>query len=361
MTKLDGFLPYGSIPSPAHEDHRSRRRFLREVAVLTGALLTETSQAADDDPPIVQTVLGPVPASELGFTLVHEHVMCDFIGADQTGRHRWEVDAVVNRMLPLLQAYKEHGGRTFVDCTPAYIGRDPRVLRSLATKTGLHIVTNTGYYGGAGDKFVPRHAYQETVDQLAARWLREWEMGIEETDTKPGFIKTGIDEIKSESDPLSAIDEKLVRAAARVSRRTGLTATCHTGGGAAALVATRLFIEEKADPWRFIVAHSDGHGLAINHRVAELGAWVSLDAISRQPLEQHLTLVQALAEKHSDHLLLSHDNGWYSVGQTNGGEVRDFNYLLGVFLPAFRKAGAAGSLIQKLTVTNPARAFGLRK
>jgi predicted metal-dependent phosphotriesterase family hydrolase len=55
-----------------------------------------TSQAPNM---FVQKVLGPIPTSELGFTLVLEHVMCDFIGAEQTNRHRWEVEAVVKRML----------------------------------------------------------------------------------------------------------------------------------------------------------------------------------------------------------------------------------------------------------------------
>jgi phosphotriesterase-related protein len=136
--------------------------------------------------------------------------------------------------------------------------------------------------------------------------------------------------------------------------------TCHTGGGLSGLRATKVFIEEKADPGRFIVAHSDGHGLLLNRQVAELGAWVSFDAISRQPLEQHLKLVQAMTEKHANRLLLSHDNGWYWVGQENGGEVRDFNYLCDIFLPAFRKEGASDALIQILTVENPARAFAIR-
>jgi hypothetical protein len=46
------------------------------------------------------------------------------------------------------------------------------VLKRLAQETGLHIVTNTGYYGGANDRFVPKHAYNETADQVAARGNR---------------------------------------------------------------------------------------------------------------------------------------------------------------------------------------------
>jgi len=310
--------------------------------------------------PFVQTVLGPIPALKLGVTLPHEHVMCDFIGAEHTDQHRWEVESVVKRMRPFLAQLKERRVTGFIDCTPTYIGRDPHVLKRLALETGLHIVTNTGYYGGANDKFVPKHAYDETADQLAGRWVREWENGIEDTGVKPGFIKIGVDEIESDSAPLSPIDEKIVRASARASKRTGLAVTCHTGGGPAGLAAVKVFIGEKADPSRFVVAHSDGHGLPTNQMVAELGAWVSFDAISRKPLELHLKLVRAMTERHASSLLLSHDNGWYEVGKENGGEVRDFNYICDVFLPAFRKGGASEATIRKLTVENAAKAFAIR-
>ena len=67
-----------------------------------------------------------------------------------------------------------------------------------------------------------------------------------------------------------------------------------------------------------------------------------------------------MTEKYADRLLLSHDNGWFWVGQENGGEVRDYNFICDVFLPAFRKAGASETTIQTLTVANPARAFAVR-
>jgi phosphotriesterase-related protein len=285
--------------------------------------------------------------------------MCDFIGADQTGRQRWNVNEVVRRMLPHLNQLKERGISGFIDCTPAYIGRDPRVLKRLAQETGMHLVTNTGYYGAAGDKFVPKHAWQETADQLADRWVREWEHGIEDTGVRPGFIKTGVDEAKGDPPQLSDIDAKLVRAAALASKRTGLPVICHTSGGPAGLRAIEVFLREKANPARFIAAHSDGHGLGINRQVAAQGAWVSFDAISRQPVEQHVNLVTAMLEKHAQRLLLSQDNGWYSVGQPNGGDVRDFNGLTDSFLPALRRAGVSETTIHKLTVANPAVAFAL--
>lgn len=334
----------------------SRRDFLQTAGV--GLLAATTAPLAGQSEGVIQTVLGPIAPSKLGFTLAHEHVICDFIGAAETGRHRWEVDVVVERMEPVLSQLKERGVTGFVDCTPAYIGRDPRILQLLAKETGLHVLTNTGYYGGAGDKYVPKHAYTETADQLATRWIAEWRDGIEGSGIKPGFMKIGVDETKD--DRLSEIDEKIVRASAQASKKTGLSVVCHTGGGPAGLKATQIFIEEKARPDRFVVAHSDGHGLHINQQIADLGAWVSFDGISRRPLEQHLKLVQGMIEKHASRLLLSHDNGWYNVGQPNGGEIRDFNYISDTFLPALKKADVSEDVVRQLTVENPARAFAIR-
>jgi phosphotriesterase-related protein len=84
----------------------NRRRFLRNASLLTAASAFGV-RGVSVRKSHVQTVLGPVAASDLGFTLVHEHIMCDFIGAEQTGRQRWDVDAVVKRMLPLLEQIKQ--------------------------------------------------------------------------------------------------------------------------------------------------------------------------------------------------------------------------------------------------------------
>lgn len=332
----------------------NRRQFFAATISATAAVTALTAcRTPRAKRPFIQTVLGPISASQFGFALTHEHVMCDFIGADKTGPHRWNVDEVVRTMRPYLEALKQTGVTGFVDCTPAYIGRDPRVLKTLAQLTGLHILTNTGYYGGAKDKFVPKHAYAESETQLAARWIDECRHGIEGTGVKPGFMKIGVDEAKAGQ--LSPIDAKLVRAAALASAETGLAVVCHTGGASGGLAAAKLFPGNKA---KFIVAHSDGHGLDTNRQIAGLGAWVSFDAVSRKPIETHLQLVQAMIEQHSDRLLLSHDNGWYAVGEPQ--KIRGYTYLPDTFIPALRHAGIPDTIIRKLTIHNPASAFAIK-
>lgn len=92
-------------------------------------------------------------------------------------------------------------------------------MKRLSEATGLNIITATGYYGAANDRFVPSHAYKETAEELASRWIEEFERGIEGTGIKPGIIKIGVD-----AGPLSEIDAKLVQAAALTHLKTGLKA-----------------------------------------------------------------------------------------------------------------------------------------
>ena len=75
------------------------------------------------------------------------------------------------------------------------------LLRRLSRASKLHILTNTGYYGAANDKFLPPHAFTESADQLAARWIREAREGIDGTGIKPAFMKIGVD-----AGPLSDVD-----------------------------------------------------------------------------------------------------------------------------------------------------------
>ena len=107
------------------------------------------------------TVLGEIPAGVLGKTLVHEHILVDFIGADKISYDRWNRDQVEQKVLPYLLEAKQAGIKSIFDCTPAFLGRDVILLKRLSEKTGLHMITNTGYYGAVNNKshFAGLHSF----------------------------------------------------------------------------------------------------------------------------------------------------------------------------------------------------------
>ena len=303
----------------------------------------------------VMTVRGPVDAADLGTTLVHEHVLVDFVGAAEVGRHRYDADEAFRVVLPHLRALRERGARTLVECTPAWLGRDPALLARLSAASGLHIVTNTGYYGAAQDKFLPAHAFEESAERLAERWTAEWRDGIEGTGIRPGFIKTGVD-----PGPLSPIDRKLIVAAALCHDRTGLRIHCHTGDGRAAMDILDVLGAQRVSPAAFVWVHAQNEkDRALHLRAARAGAWIELDGVAEDSRDAHVSMVMDLARAGQiARILLSQDAGWFRVGEPGGGRFRPYTYLFDGFLPALRRAGLRERDVRRLLVDNPSRLLG---
>lgn len=302
------------------------------------------------------TVTGLVPVSQLGTTLMHEHVMVDFVGAEKVSRGRYDADEVFRVALPHLQAVRALGCRTLVECTPAYIGRDATLLGKLARAADLQIITNTGYYGAASDRFVPAHAYRETPGALAARWIAEARDGIKGSGIRPGFMKIGVD-----AGRLSAIDRKLIEAAGLTHIETGLPIASHTGDGVAAHAQLDALAAQSVPADAFIWVHAQNEKAdAMLKRGAERGAWVAFDGVSPSSHDRHLQLVRMMFDAgHGSRVLVSQDAGWYHVGEPGGGTFRPFDYVLRTFVPALRDA-LGDKAVTQLLVTNPARALARR-
>ncbi|MCA6075626.1 phosphotriesterase family protein [Fulvivirga sedimenti] len=306
----------------------------------------------------IMTVNGPVSTAEMGTTLIHEHVLVDFIGADSTGYRRWDRQEAARIILPYLREAQKKGLQTFFDCTPAFIGRDPRLLKMLADSTGLNIVTNTGLYGAVDNKFLPLYAFDATAEDLAARWIREFEKGIEGTGIKPGFIKIGVNPGR-----LSPQHRKLITAAAITHKATGLTIASHTGPAEPAFQQLEILEKEGVPASAFIWVHAQNEPDPARHvEAAQRGAWISLDGLTEDNQQDYLALIQNLKENNLlDHLLLSHDAGWYSPGELNGGEFRGYTTLLTSFRERLLANGFSDDEFVKIVQENPARAFSLMK
>ncbi len=319
---------------------------------------------------IIMTVRGPISASELGMVLSHEHVVGSFTKKAEIGKY--DRDSVVAAMLPLLRAIKERGFAGLVETTPVDLSRDVVALLRLARATDLHIVTNTGNYGGFGDGLLLPYGFTESADQLAARWVKEFEEGIEDTGIRPGFIKIAVD-----PGPLSEIDRKLAQAAARAHLQTGLTINSHTAEAVAALDLISTLRSEGVDPSALIVTHSDEIAdQEIHFQIAEAGAWVSYDHVGRpnHTIEEHVGLIKAMLDKGYGHrMLISHDSVWYDVSDPGGwmefGGTRMHPALGGApwattisdeLVPALESAGVSKADIRMLFVDNPANALTIR-
>ena len=335
-----------------------RRAFLKSCLATT-ALSPWAGQVAacSRHAPSIMTVNGPIAPEQMRITLPHEHVLVDFVGAADVSPDRYDPDDVFWTALPYVEQFRELGGQTLIECTPAYLGRDPRLLQSLSGTSGLHILTNTGYYGAREGQFLPPHAYTESADQLAARWIHEWEAGIDGTGIRPGFVKIGVND-----GPLSDVDRKLVQAAAHTHLETGLTIAAHTGPAAPAFEQLDVLEREGLDPsaWIWVHAHTEEHS-ARHVEAARRGAWVEFDGLGPDSVERFVALVRFMNAHGVLHrTLVSHDAGWYHVGELMGGTFRPYDTLFTAFLPALTSAGFTDGDIHQILVTNPAAAFAVR-
>ena len=291
----------------------------------------------------------------MGKALVHEHFLVDFIGADRISYQRWNRASVARKVLPYLKEVKQYGIQTILDCTPAYLGRDVELLKMLVDESGLQIVTNTGYYGAVNNKYLPPHAFTETAEQLADRWIQEFEKGIEGTKVRPGFIKIGVNE-----GPLSLLHQKLIRAAGITHLATGLTICSHTGPAEAALEQIGILKETGVDPSAFVWVHAQAEkNNSYHQQAASMNSWISLDGIGWGDFDNYADSIEYLKKSGLLHrLLISHDAGWFKPDEPDAPFTGYTNIFTQLF-PALQKRGISETDIHQLLVTNPMHAFTL--
>jgi phosphotriesterase-related protein len=299
----------------------------------------------------VQTVDGPIAPEAIGFTLTHEHVFLELWANDGHGPMAQVRDEDV--LAAELGAFRAAGGTCLVDQTPGGAGADPDGLRRLSARTGLSIVTGCGWYTEPyyppGDD-LDRRSTAGIADALIA----EITGGLGDTAVRPGIIG----EIGVSQGWISAVEERVHRAAARAQIATGLPLATHTLYHSSGAAQMALFDEEGVDPARVCVGHCDTFpSLEYCLSVARWGGYVSIDNLGHQAGDHEdrvrevvLGLLEAGLEQH---VLLSQDVGQVAELRSRGG--RGYTYVIETFLPSLRAAGVDERMIETITVDNPRR------
>ena len=298
----------------------------------------------------VNTVSGKINPSQLGLTLTHEHIMSNF-GKSITDSDKYDTSSLLAQVIPYLKYLKTLGVESIVDCTANYFGRRTDLLKTISDSTGIRIITNTGIYGAANDKYIPSFAFDETAEYLSKVWIDEFENGIDNTPIKPGFVKLAFDD----GTP-SDIDTKLFKAGILTHLATGLTLAVHTGGNIEAVeLQTKLLTEHKVHPSAWIWVHAntvtDDHVLLA---IAKKGAWISLDGVNMSNTKEYIDRILLFKEHNLLHkLLLSHDGNAFPAG----GPIRKFEAILVHLIPELLQSGLDDNDIDQLLVVNPREAF----
>lgn len=305
---------------------------------------------------VIQSLSGKQQPTANEIWLTHEHILVDFIGADSISSSNWNHELVIDEMTPYLEELKPYNVSYFVDATPNYLGRDVLLLEKIAQRTGLKILTNTGLYGASNNQFIPDFAKKLTAKELSDMWIKEFTDGIDGSSIHPGFIKIGVDN----SDPLSLMHSKLVKAAALTHLETGLTIASHTGTAKGLWPQLAILNELQVSPKAFIWVHAQSEtNPEAFLKAADKGCWISLDGLGWD-LEKHLEkIVYAKENDFLDRILISHDAGWYDP-QKDQQSIKGYTNIFSQLIPALKAQNFTEEDIQLLLSTNPSKAFSIK-
>jgi phosphotriesterase-related protein len=298
----------------------------------------------------IPTTLGPKSFAELGLILPHEHIFVDLRTWDTPGYARAKVEDVIRLMAPELTKAQTADVTAIVECSTVGVGRRADIDRAVSEATQLPVVVPTGVYR---EPWIPDWVHDISEAHLAEWMLSELQGEIEESGVQAGWIK-----LSAGDDGLTTCETKILRAAATAGRETNAVIGSHTIRGR--VVRDQLNIIEAMGyaPKRFIWIHTQVEPeFALHLEMARRGAWLEYDAIGNDDEKDLLNIQRLLDAGLGDHLLLSHDRGWYDPALPGGGVPKPYTYLSDQFLPKLRAIGVDEDTIHQLTQANPYRAF----
>lgn len=321
----------------------------------------------------VETVTGPIEASELDTTLIHEHLLARDEGLlfqfPQLGTTAGDPvravpsDGAEEVARECASAVVDRGVRTICDPSAMFLGRDVALMRRVSEATGLQVVPCTGIYTY---DHLPTALVTRDADAIADLFVHDIERGIQGTDIKAAFIKCAADE-----PGLTENVQKVHRAAARASVRTGAPIMAHsrplsdTGPQQIA-----IFEEEGVDLSRVQIAHTgDSADLDYIERVLDKGVFIGLDRFGLEmylPFDQRIaTALELLERGYAERMFLSADYcatiDWFAPeteqAMLDAGMAVDWSMTMvpDKVLPALREAGMTEDQERTMLVDNAPR------
>jgi phosphotriesterase-related protein len=312
--------------------------------------------------PAVTTVRGPIDTTELGVTLIHEHLLIGWPGWEKDPLVSFDRRTEMDRAVERLRELRSLGVQTFVDPCPVDIGRDVEFAAEVAERADIHYVAATGMY--KEELGMPTHFRQMDVDALAELYVRELTEGIGSTGIRAGVIKVAT------GAPITEHEIKNLRAAARAARATNSRIITHTDNGSFGPQQLDVFESEGLPAWHVMVGHSDGSSdLAYHDALIRRGCYDGMDRFGLEFIHPDrlrvATLAGLLAIGYADRIMLSHDAVGCFLGrprvltpEQQALRARwNYTHIHREILPLLRQAGVSEQTIDTLLRANPRRFF----
>jgi phosphotriesterase-related protein len=313
----------------------------------------------------VETVGGRIDAEEIGLTLIHEH----FFSSDEAVSVQWPHvrDHEHEHALALesAEAVKGHGVKTVVEPTAMLLGRDILALARLASDTGLQLVACTGIYTY---DYLPQFLENRSEDFIAELFVHDIEEGIQGTEIKAAFVKCAADQ-----PGVNERIEKIHRAAARASLRTGAPIMAHSRpASSTGPRQVQILLEEGVAPEKIQIAHTgDTDDLDYIERLLDTGVYIGMDRYGLDVLlptdRRNATVLELLRRGYAERMFLSQDfdipisNGldWYPPEMVEqfeaAGGVTDWSmtFVFEQVIPALKEGGMTDEQLDTILVANP--------
>jgi len=310
----------------------------------------------------IHTVRGPIALDELGETMMHEHIFSDH-------REEWRAQNVAVARQEL-EELAEAGGRTIVDVGPSLL-RHMDWYAELAPQVNLHIVVSTGFYL---QRLVPESLQSLSEDAYVERFTQELSEGIAGSGMRAAVLK-----VAGHKANLTPWEIKVMKAAARVQRETGVPICTHACEGARSQFD--VLVGAGADPERIYLSHVEAEFGWEGRTLKEEARY--LEAIAREggslyfnnfgfefdtPHEDLMYLMHYLCDRgHENRILFGidanfrfEDDGsiyWEAQKEHPETAVRDFAYTYTGAIPLMRKWGFTDEHFHTFLAENPRRMF----
>ena len=331
----------------------------------------------------IQTVLGPIPARELGPFLVHEHLLTDLTpkGVFSPGtprveitlenvwdiRYQWcghygnQILDDPELMTAEVKKFKEDGGNCLVEQTSRGLKPDPLGLAKISRESNVSVVAGTGFYTV---EFAGRSLAALSQKQMGRRLFTDLSRGMGNTDIRAGFIgEMGL------STPPHPGEIKALKAAARTQNQTGAGVCIHPPRDPEAPCRMVALIKDNGgNVEKTAIAHLERTLPTVEDYLvlAQMGCFLELDFFGLEsgfypfaPLDLpndagRLAIIRALIYRgHLGQILISQDICHLARLRRYGGE--GYGHILRNVVPMMRTRGFRQKEIDAILVENPRR------
>ena len=312
----------------------------------------------------INSVTGPIDSDDLGFTLMHEHVMVSAPNMFKTFPDLFGPEDRIQRAIDTFKRAKAAGVDSIVDATTYDLGKDPELLREVAEGSGVNIINTTGWWLD-----VPRFLRGVSPNQMAREFIRDVEEGFRGTDIKAGILKCAAD-----FEGVTPELELMTRAVSRAHVETGLPIMVHsypTGQVARRQIA--IFKEEGVDLTRVKIDHSnDTTDTEYLKWILDQGCYLGLDRYPGHlvsPEMRTITMKKLMDDGYGDRLCPAHDCICLHIHKERPdgtipqehefmrSNVDQYLYIHRHVIPDLEEMGTSQGEIDQLFVDNPKNFF----